>query len=86
VLRGKDNGARDDRLKANAISNAAGAEVRLFRRQDGEWIKIASGVLNDKGNATFVADDLNGRGRTKYLARVPETEDIHRMVAKKIVR
>lgn len=86
VLRGKNNGARDDRLRVLAISQAAGAEVRLFRRQDGEWVEVASGVLNDKGNARFVVDDLNGRRYTKYLARVRETDDTHRMRGAKRVR
>ena len=86
VVRGKNNGARDDRIAVRAINLAAGAEVRLFRRQDGELVKVASGVLDDKGNARFVVEDLNGRRYTKYVARVRETEDTHRMRGAKRVR
>ena len=86
VLRGHDNGARDDRLFANAINKTAGAEVRLFRGADGEWIEIASGVMNSKGNVRFVAEDLDGRSVTKYLVRVPATDETHRQRATKKVR
>ena len=86
VVRGRNNGARDDRVAVRAISLAAGAEAYLFRREDGELVEVASTVLNNKGNARFEVADLNGRSYTKYVAKVLATEETSRMRGAKKLR
>ncbi len=86
VVRGRNNGARDDRIAVRAIKSAAGAEAHLFRRKNGELVKIATKVLNDKGNARFEVSDLNGRAYTKYIAKVEATEDTSRSRGARKVR
>lgn len=75
ALQGRDNGKLADRLRLNSISRDAGREARLIRLEgEGERTLMATATLNDKGNARFVVDDLNGRRYAKYLAKIPATD------------
>ena len=62
-------GGKIDRVKANAIDEAAGAKATL-------WVggkKVKSGVLNDAGNLTFRVKDKNGNKKTKYVVKIGAT-------------
>jgi hypothetical protein len=74
VLRGRDNDARDDVLKANAVTAYEGETVRLFRMVNGVWVKIRERPLDARGNARFEVDDHNDASLTKYLAKVRPTD------------
>ncbi|GEP40367.1 hypothetical protein NPS01_40300 [Nocardioides psychrotolerans] len=73
-LTGVSNGPANDKLKVNAPSSAAGAEVRLFKVIDGRRIQVGKTKgLNSFGNATFIVRDRNGNRLTKYVAVVVKT-------------
>ena len=74
-LKGRDNGARDDRLKVTYDAKAAGAGVKLFRLEAGERTLVSEGVLDDAGRCPFVVEDLNGKRRTEYVARIAATDE-----------
>lgn len=76
ALTGTDNGGKPDRLKADALDVAAGADVVLKKKiRKGVWKTIGQKVLNGKGNARFKVADKNGKERTAYRAIVKPTED-----------
>lgn len=87
VLQGRNNGARDDRLKANADSVAEGAAVTLYRKtKAGAWRQVDAGFLNAKGNKKFQVNDRNGKRKSAYKAVVRPTDDTRRGVDRKRVR
>lgn len=62
-------GAKTDRVKANAISDAAGATATL-------WVngkKVKSATLNASGDFTFRVKDKNGNKATKYTVKIGAT-------------
>lgn len=68
-------GGKDD-IVANAIRKAAGAEVKLLRKTStGSFRKIASGVLDSKGNHRFknIVDE-NGNMPTTYKVKITRTD------------
>jgi len=67
VVTGK--GARIDRIKGNAISEAAGAKATLLRNGK----KVKTGVLTDNGNIVFRIKDRNGNKVTKYVVKIGAT-------------
>ncbi|HEY0948800.1 hypothetical protein [Nocardioides sp.] len=67
VVTGK--GAKVDRIKANAISKAAGAKATLWKNGK----KVKAGVLNDNGNLVFRIKDRNGNKVTKYVVKIGAT-------------
>lgn len=75
-LGGKNNGAKDDVLKVNAPSKAAGATVKLWKfNKNGKKVLVGESVLNGKGNKKFTVADKNGKKFTKYVAKVLKTDD-----------
>ncbi|ABL80667.1 MULTISPECIES: hypothetical protein [unclassified Nocardioides] len=67
VVRGR--GGKVDRVKANAISDAAGARATV-------WVhgkRVGKGVLNSDGNITFRVKDKNGNKKTRYVVKIGAT-------------
>ena len=87
-LRGRDNGARADRLLLRTGRFAAGDRVRLVKvRAHRRNIVVARTRLNEFGNARFVIEDRNGRRRTQYRAFLLPTDDRARAVSnRRVVR
>lgn len=62
-------GGGKDRIKADAISDAAGAKATL-------WVKgkkVKSGTLNSAGNFVFKVKDKNGNKSTRYVVKISGT-------------
>lgn len=74
TLSGSDNGGKDDVLKVDTDSAAAGAQVTLYKvKKDGTKVALANGVIDSNGKHKFVVDDKNGNDPTKYVAKVFKT-------------
>ena len=74
VLKGHDNGAKDDKLKVSTDKVAEGATVKLYKiNKNGKKVLVDEGTVNKYGNAKFVAADKNGNKVTKYVAKVLKT-------------
>lgn len=63
-------GGKRDRVKADAIREAAGAQATLLRNGK----KIRTGVLNQYGNLTFKVRDRNGNQKTRYVVKIKATD------------
>ncbi|GAA2155564.1 hypothetical protein GCM10009844_42820 [Nocardioides koreensis] len=75
VLKGKSNGAKDDKLKVHTDKVAEGATVKLWKfNKNGKKVLVDEGTVNKWGNAKFVAADKNGNKVTKYIAKVLGTD------------
>ncbi|GAB2445649.1 hypothetical protein GCM10027062_28070 [Nocardioides hungaricus] len=75
-------GKGKDRVKADAISAAAGAKATL-------WVggkKVASRTLNGSGNAIFTVKDKNGNKPTKYTVKITSTSKTTADQASKRIR
>ena len=74
ALKGRSNGARDDRVKAIAPGKARGAEVRLLKKtRSGRLQLVQVKQLNRRGDRRFVVHDRNGRRFTQYVVKVRPT-------------
>ncbi|MBZ5740075.1 beta strand repeat-containing protein [Nocardioides mangrovi] len=65
-LKVSGSGGKTDKVKANAVSAAAGAKATL-------WVKgkkVASKTLNASGDTTFKVKDKNGKKLTKYTVKI----------------
>jgi hypothetical protein len=75
-LKGKNNGAKADRLRVVTDAAAAGATVKLWKfNKKGNRVLVDEGTLGAKGKRGFVVPDNNGRGFTQYVAKVLRTSD-----------
>lgn len=75
VVRGRNNGARNDTVIARAINLTEGATVRLFKKTARGLKLLQTGTMNSKGNHKFEGiSDRNGRRYTKYVVKVEPTE------------
>ncbi|GAA4380208.1 hypothetical protein [Nocardioides caricicola] len=68
VVSGK--GGKTDKVKANAIADAAGAKATLWVG----GVKKKTGTLNESGNFTFSIKDKNGKKATKYVVKISATD------------
>ncbi|MDI6911861.1 hypothetical protein [Nocardioides sp.] len=75
-------GGKIDRVKGNAINEAAGAKATLWKNGK----KVKSGVLNDNGNIVFKIKDRNGAKKTKYTVKIGATTLTFRDQASKRIR
>lgn len=75
-------GGKIDRVKGNAIDEAAGARATLWKNGK----KVKSGVLNDNGNIVFKIKDRNGAKKTKYTVKIGATTLTLRDQASKRIR
>ncbi len=75
VVRGRNNGAMNDKVVARAINLTAGATVRLFKNTANGLKLLRTDVMNEQGNRKFEGiTDRNGRAYTKYIVKVAATE------------
>lgn len=75
VVRGRNNGAQDDKIVARALNLTAGATVRLFRKTVNGLDLLRTSTMNSKGNHKFEnINDKNGRKYTKYVVKVEATD------------
>jgi hypothetical protein len=73
-LQGKNNGPAKDKLNVVAPAKANGAVVKLFKVVGKKLVPAGTKTLK-KGKASFTKADKNGRGFTKYVAKVAATSD-----------
>ncbi len=86
-LQGRDNGAKADKLKVNAINAASGAVVKLFKvTKSGALKLVGTSTLNQYGNHKFKVADENGNKKTAYVAKVAKTNKTTKGEAGKSVR
>lgn len=71
---GKNNGAKPDNVRLNAIVDAVGAKATVFKLVHGDRKKVAAGSLNAKGDRRFKIKDKNGKKPTQYLVKIKPTE------------
>jgi hypothetical protein len=71
-LKGLSRG-NTDVVKVNAVDAAAGAKVTVIKKVNGKKTTVGSASLNAKGNKTFKSRDTNGRGKTRYIAKISAT-------------
>ncbi|HEU5036745.1 MAG TPA: hypothetical protein VFT70_07065 [Nocardioides sp.] len=69
-VKGIDKGKRDV-IRVNAIDEASGAQVTLFKRKaNGSLKRIKAAELNEAGNFTFRVHDGNGAKATRYTVKL----------------
>jgi hypothetical protein len=73
-LKGAGNGAKADKLTVVAPAKANGAVVKLFKVVGKKLVPAGTKALKN-GKASFTKADKNGRGVTKYVAKVSATND-----------
>ena len=62
-------------LTVKAPAKAAGAVVKLFKVVGGKNVPAGTKTLKANGKVSFSKADKNGRGFTKYFAKVLATSD-----------
>jgi hypothetical protein len=73
-LKGAGNGATADKLTVVAPAKANGAVVKLFKVVGKKLVPAGTKTLKN-GKASFTKADKNGKGFTKYVAKVSATND-----------
>ncbi|WP_121255008.1 hypothetical protein [Nocardioides ferulae] len=73
-LKGKNNGAKPDKLRVKATVVPEGTKVKLFKFVNGKRKAVTTGTTNANGVVKFKVADRNGKKFTKYVAKVAKTD------------
>ena len=75
VVRGKDNGKKDDKIVARAQVKTAGGTVTLYKKTSNGLKKLMTATMNAKGNHKFLGiKDRNGKKKTTYKVILDKTD------------
>ncbi|CAN5359967.1 hypothetical protein BH09ACT12_BH09ACT12_24960 [soil metagenome] len=82
ALKGRNNGASDDRLVVDGSRIIAGEQVRVVRLRKGKRnLVVGQGVADARGNLRLTVKDANGRKLSMYRAAVGGTDEHTRAVS-----